>query len=278
MTTPDVPVLRVRPGARRPRLILSLAALLALVLGSLALPAATAHHAGPAPGPVHAGSTFGWGHRGATVYREEFIGHLPKRWKKSGRGQVRDQHGMLTLNTRRHGSVSATRHGGASATGRWEIRLRSRRYTKGAANYRVMTELVPAKKSARHCGARNIALESYRAGTRNARFSVRNQGLSFSAAKRVNTFDQRWHTFAVEVTRTHVSWFVDAHVIRTEKRAAALSGVPLTLRFTMAATKGARMNRSRMQMDWMRHWSLRSENQKSIAAPNAVQGIFPGGC
>ena len=42
----------------------------------------------------------------------------------------------------------------------------------------------------------------------------------------MNLGNDRWHTFAVEVTKSHISWFVDAHVINTERRAEALSGGP----------------------------------------------------
>ena len=83
----------------------------------------------PAPGPVHAGSVYGWG-KAPTDYR--FVGPLKRSdWRVKGPGAVRNQHGMLTLNTRDRGTVSATQRTRGHSVGRWEIRLRSRQYTHG---------------------------------------------------------------------------------------------------------------------------------------------------
>ena len=260
-----------------------LASALALVVaGALtagipdAVAPAQADHAGNAPGPVNADSTFGWGFE-AIDYK--FIGGLASYWKVRGPGVVRNQHGMLTLNTAKRGTVSATLNRKGHKVGRWEIRLRSRRYSTAHTNYKVVTELIPAGNRDQRCGARNILLESYKLGGKKARFSIRNlPDVKFTGAKPIAIRNDRWHTFAVEVTRKRISWFVDAHVIRTEKRADALSGVPLTVRFTMQAKKGKRMNPSRMQMDWLRYWTLRKPNQKSTAAPRLVKGTYDKAC
>jgi hypothetical protein len=94
----------------------------------------------------------------------------------------------------------------------------------------------------------------------------------------MNLGNDRWHTFAVEVTPSHISWFVDAHVINTERRAEALSGVPLTVRFAMVGEPGQRMNVSRMQMDWLRYHTLRKPNTRSIAAPAPTAGRYDAAC
>ncbi|CAN5558408.1 hypothetical protein BH10ACT10_BH10ACT10_14280 [soil metagenome] len=229
------------------------------------------------PGPIHAGNTYGWYHDG--VFRQEFKGAKPAYWHAEGPGVVRDQHGMLTLNTTRHGTVSATLATPGHTTGRWEIRLRSKRYETRNADYRVVTELIPSDPGARHCGAQDVSLESYRLGTDLANFSIHTlPNNSFEAVKSRNLANDRWHTWAVEVTRTHISWFVDAHVVRTERRPAALSGVPLTLRFAMEAVPDQTMNLSRMQMDWMRYWSAKSPSKKSIAAQQTNQTTYAGAC
>src|SRR5262245_11099189 len=84
----------------------------------------------------------------------------------------------------------------------------------------------------------------------------------------------QWHTYAVEVTPNRVSWFVDAAVIRTETRPKALSGAKFQVRFTMQAVKGKRMNRARMQMDWLRYWSLHAPDQRSTRAPRPVRTTY----
>lgn len=245
--------------------------LLVLTLGSTA----TADHADP-PGPTNAQTTYGWG---KPQWQDGFIGPRKELWRVAGRGNVRTQHGMLTLNTARTGSTRATSMRRGQETGRWEVRLRSRRYETTGANYRVRTELVPADGERRHCGARNVALETYRLGGSRARLYIRNRpDLSFTSQTRLGLGNDRWHTYAVEVTRKRISWFVDAHVIATERRTAALSGVPFTVRFTMLAQRGERMNRSRMQMDWLRYFTMEKPNDRSVDAPRATRKTYRDAC
>lgn len=90
-----------------------------------------------------------------------------------------------------------------------------------------------------YCGGRNIALESYTFGRRKAQFYIRNlPDLAFRAARRPTDAGyggDHWHTFAGEVTPNHISWFVDARVVATERRPEAISGVPLTVKVTLKA-------------------------------------------
>jgi hypothetical protein len=265
----------------RPRRLLASAgsAALALTLGlsmSPAIAPAQAHHAG-VPGPIHAGNTYGWG-KAPVDYR--FVGPLKhSQWQVKGPGAVRNQHGMLTLNTAKRGTVSATQVTRGHAVGRWEIRLRSRQYATGHQDYRVMTELVPAGNRPEHCGANNIALEAYQPGRTMVSHYIRSRpDHRYFARKGLGLHNDQWHTFAVEVTRKRISWFVDAHVISTEKRDDALTGVPFAVRFTMQGVEGKRMNQSRMQMDWLRYWTLRKPNTKSTKAPQTTLGTFAGAC
>lgn len=254
----------------------------ALTLGLTLLPGASllpavAHHAGSAPGPINAQTTFGWG---KPQWQDEFeYGGRKAYWHVSGHGQVRHQHGMLTLNTTRHGNTGATLDQPGHATGRWEIRLRSHRYSTGAANYRVRTELVPSGDQRGHCGARNVSLERYQLGQRHAEFYARNRpDRQFTARQRLNLSNDRWHTFAVEITPRKISWFVDAHVIRSERRQQALAGIPYTVRFSMDSKPGKRMNKSRMQMDWLRYYNLSRPDQKPVDGPRTNKRTFHRAC
>ncbi len=246
----------------------------ALALG-LAAPASNADHARP-PGPVNAQTTYDWG---KPLWQDDFIGPRKSIWRVAGRGNVRNQHGMLTLNTAKRGSTVATLKGTGHEVGRWEIRLRSRQYSRSHASYKVRTELVPAAKRPQHCGARNIALNSYTLGGNRAHHYVRSlPQRQVVAHTGVNLGTDKWHTFAVELTRKRVSWFVDGHVISTSKRPAGLRNVPYTARFTMVGKPGARMNPSRMQMDWLRYYTLRKPNSKSVAAPKPRVRTYAGAC
>lgn len=251
-----------------------------LLAGTLASPLgpsapAQADHAHP-PGPTFAGGDFGWG---VAPVNYTFIGPLSRgAWKIRGRGSVHNENGMLALYAN-GGTVSATQVTGGHRVGRWEIRLRSRQYTRGHHPYQVMTELVPAGGRHQWCGARDVALESYRAGGRTVSHYIRTRpDLRFNMHRRISLHNDQWHTFAVEVTRTRISWFVDAHVISSERRKAALSGVPFAVRFTMQGVDGKKMNSSRMQMDWLRYWTLKNRNAKSVKAPRLRAGHYADSC
>ena len=258
-------------GARR---LTALGGALVLALTLTSAPG-SADHANP-PGPVNAQTTYDWG---KPQWQDDFVGPRKKIWRVQGNGNVQTQHGMLTLNTGTSGDTVATLKGKGHKVGRWEIRLRSRRYSKSDTNYQVKTELVPHRKLAQNCGARNVALESYTLGGNRAHLYIRNlPNRSYNAFTGMNLGNDRWHTFAVEVTKKHISWFVDGHVITTERRKGSRSGVPFTVRFTMAAEPGATMNQSRMQMDWLRYYTLDRPNSKSIKAPRARKRTFPDAC
>lgn len=231
------------------------------------------------PGPVHAGNTFGWY---PLAWQDDFVGPLKHVWHPRGKGRVRTKNGMLTMTTGRRGSLSATLDMAGHDRGRWELRMKTRKWGKAGRNYTVRTELIPAGDRLQYCGARNIALESYTLGHARAKFYIRNlPDLAFRAARlsRGAPFGgDNWHTFAVEVTPTHISWFVDARVVSTERRSEALSGVPLTVRFTLKAARHKAMNPAKLQVDWLRYWTLKKPNDKSIAAPAPTKGTYRKAC
>ncbi len=260
------------------------AALVAPVMVALlAVVPAQADHAEPEPGPIHAGTTYGWWNKGV-VWREEFeapySGPTGPQWQGAGAGEVVHQNGMLTLNATGQGDLTATLAGAGAEVGRWETRLRSRQYGRAGARYKVLAELVPAAGTAENCGARNIALASYAPGSKvvdvyartlpNVAYKARNPGMDLRR--------DRWHTYAVEVTRERISWFIDAHVVYTEARGDLLSGTPLTVRFTLKAKPGKAMKVSRMQMDWVRHWSLAAPNTLPVDAPSTRAGVYGQAC
>ena len=280
-----------RSSLPRRALAAGTAGLLALSLGSLGGGSAQAQRPDPlsgagsgttareAPGPIHAGNTFGWYGHGGLVYDETFVGPLAKRWHVEGPGAVRNQHGMLTLNTANKGTVSATLERPGRAYGRWEVRLRQRQYGHKNTPYRVLTELVPATEEGEGCGEQNIALNRFKMGGRVVNFYIRTRPDNlFQALTPRGLGQDQWHTYAVEVTPKRISWFVDSRVIRTERRPDALSGRKFQVRFTMQAVKGKRMNKARMQMDWLRYWTLQAKNERSTKAPATKRSTYTLAC
>ena len=281
-------------SATRPRRALTLgaAAVIVVSLGTWSAGSASAGRpdvstsptaattARQAPGPIHAGNTFGWYGHGGLVYDETFVGPLNhKRWHVEGPGAVRTQHGMLTLNTANRGTVSAQMTIPGRAYGRWETRLRQRQYGHRFTPYRVITELVPVTKAGEGCGEQNIALNRFKVGGDEVNFYIRTRPDNlFQASLKRGLGQDQWHTYAVEVTPKRISWFVDAHVVRTERRPDALTGRKFQVRFTMQDVKGKRMNKARMQMDWLRYWTLQAPNERPTKAPAPKHTTYTLAC
>src|SRR6476619_7609562 len=250
------------------------AGLLGTALVAATLTVATAHdsadHSTPSAdarlvaqrGPTNAGKVFRWGN---AQWADDFVGPVKGMWRENKPRQIRNQHGMLTINGTAAGrDMTATVTGHPRQYGRWETR--------------VVAELIPTS-GGHHCGARSIVLGSYKLGSHRAGMAVRTlPDNQFSAGKRLDLRPGPFHTYAVEVTKSHISWFVDTHVLRTERRPAALSGATFTVRFRLAAPRGARMNPGRMQMDWVRYYTLERRNARSISAPQMTRGSYAGAC
>ncbi len=243
--------------------------LLAPLAGSLPTASASESH------PTNAAKVFRWGN--ASV-KDEFKAPLARRWKVNKPRLVRNQHGMLTLDsTRKSGTVTATLTGSPRRYGRWEARVRSRQYGGAGTPFRAVWELTPSRS--RHCGARGVVLSDYRLNAHRSRMHARNlPDHDFTASKRLALSDNQFHTYAIEITRDHISWFVDTHVIRTERRPAARTGAAYNMRFRLQARPGATMRQGRMQMDWARYYSLERKSAKSINAPRLSRTHYSGAC
>jgi hypothetical protein len=226
--------------------------------------------------PTNAAKIFRWGN---AQWKDEFVKPLStSMWRVNHPSLVRDQHGMLTLDsTPTSGDVVATVVGRNKEYGRWEARVRARNYKGAGTAYHAVWELVPAT-GGYDCGARSIVLSDYRIGTNVATMHVRNTpDADFTTSKSL-PLDNTFHTYAVEVTPDHVSWFVDTHVVMTERRPAALSGTIFSARFRLVSTPGATMRKGRMQMDWVRYYTLARKNAKPITAPQATLTSYADAC
>ncbi len=231
--------------------------------------------AAPTAAPTNAAKIFKWGN---AQINDEFHGAMAPTWSvnSAGAGLVRNQNGMLTLNTTAtSGTVTASWTAGARQYGRWEARVRTRQYGAMDTPYRAVWELVPTTGD--QC-SRSIILSDSTIGKNPATLHVRNTGADFSATKVLDLRQDVFHTYAVEVTPDHISWFIDTRVVMTETRSAARTGASYAVRFRMVAPPGVRMNRGRMQMDWVRYYTLERKNAKSISAPPATLGSYDGLC
>ena len=239
--------------------------------------AAAALLAGPAhadPGPINAGNTYRWG---AIAHRWEWEdGSLDARWRTHGRGLLTTRNGMLTLEPAADRGFAATMVGAGQRYGRWETRARERTYSHGAHDYHLEVELVPGTGS-QACNA-SVMFADTQAGGHRVRFSDQNGAVRFVDSRPITIRDQHWHTYAVEVTPQRISWYVDAHVVMTERRPAALAHVPFTVRYATVADHGARMNDTWMQMDWLRYWTLARRSALPVTAPEATEKTADATC
>ena len=253
-------------------------------LGAVALAALVAVTPGPAPVvrpvadttyPTNAAKIFRWGD---AQFFDNFISPVKPMWSVNQPRLVRDQHGMLTINaTSTSGTVWARLTGHNRQYGRWEARVRAQQYTSSGTPYHVVWELVPT--SGYHCGARSIVLADYALGTSEAHMYLRNTpSTAYTASKALTLGPGPFHTYAVEVTKDHISWFVDTHVLMTERRPEARTGATYAVRFRLVGTPGAQMNPGRMQMDWVRYYSLARPAAQSIEAPAAAEGTYAAAC
>lgn len=229
------------------------------------------------PGKTFAAYEYGWH---PVTFVDHFNESLESHWDVAGTGTAGTQNGMFTMESAESGSVGVTLRAKARDRGRWEVRLRARRYETAHRNYTVAAELIPAGQRSQNCGARNIGLATFKpSGSSVKQFARTLPKRAFTTVKKgVNLSNDYWHTYAVEVTPRRISWFVDGKVRATETRKVALSGVPLTLRLQLQAAPGTRMNRTRLQVDTVRYFTLRSPNKKSTRAPLPKRRTFRPAC
>lgn len=228
--------------------------------------------------PTNAGKVFRWGN---ATWRQEFISDaLGPEWKSNQPDLISDQFGMLTLNgTQNAGTITVWPNNQAAVVGRWEARVRFREFgTKPGKHYRYTWELVPADGDT-SCGANRIVIATFEPGDARVEGAVNTlPNHSFTYSRKRALKSAYWHAYAIEVTKKHISWFVDTKVIRTERRPAALSGVKFRPQFEMQAVPGATMKPSYMTMDWARYYTLKRPNAQSIKAPQMTRTTSAGSC
>ena len=267
------------------RLLLASGAALAALASTLTLTTgagAAAAAVGDRPGtdsevptsPTNAAKIFQWGW---SAWEDEFIHPLSDQWAVSDPALVRNQNGMLTLEgTATSGAVSATVATHARRYGRWEARVRSDVRDSGGTPYRVVWELIPGPGD--RCGD-GVTLATYSVGDPAARMDIRSRaGAAFSDTATLDLGQYAWHTYAIEVTRDHISWFIDTKVVMTERRPEALSGRRLRIRFRLVPEGSARMDFTRMQMDWVRYYTMARPGALPIEAPAADAAEFTSPC
>ena len=226
--------------------------------------------------PTNAGTVYRWG---VPKWTDEFeVGGLRNDWVQSKEGQVKTQSGMLTvIATGKNDKVTASPNSVKARYGRWEARVRIRETNHNGRRYRAYWELIPTKEY--ECGAKNIVLASYRSQDRRVTGAVRvPEKTQYGFSKRLALHQGWFHTYAIEITKDHISWFVDTKVIRTERRSTARTGATYDPVFRLVGKPGANMIQGRMQMDWVRYYTLDRPNAQPITAPELTESTYADAC
>ncbi len=225
--------------------------------------------------PTNAGKVFRWGY---AHWDQEFVTPL-SHWRSNRHHALSLRHGMLTIWAGRHsGTVKAWPTNQAARTGRWEARVRAVNRGGSGSRYHLTWELVPAGGDDR-CGANAIVMAKYKAGDRRVTGSVRTlPHTSFTYSRARDLRSRAWHTYAVEITKRHISWFVDTRVVRTERRPAARSGLRYRPQLVLQARHGKPMRAAWIQADWLRYYTLQRHNARSIKAPKMHKTTYLHGC
>lgn len=236
------------------------------------------------PGVSNASQQYGWGQSrydfaweyGQSLSSPPSLGTKRKgSWydNSSGTGRVAVLNGALALQSKLahlgkgdRGDTMATMTGNAQKYGRWEFRIWQNVFEHDGSDFRFRVELVPMGSPAQACVPNAIRVAdmtlgkgSYEVGVRSSRA---NAEWSYTKTKVPITIGE--NNFAVEVGKSHITWFFNGRLFATMKGATQITG-NLVPRLTMiGGDNEVEHNGSQAATDWVRAWDLsRGEQVKS---------------
>lgn len=187
-----------------------------------------------------------------------------------GSGDARIFVGMLLLDSGQasgavpnFGDVTATLRAKGHKYGRWEWRSRAPEGTTKFDAYTMNLQLVPRgtpdrPTGAAGCAANTIDVASFTGYSPRTTLSVSHGGTTYTrTAGGTARNSQNWHTYAVEVTPSRITWLIDHKVVGTMSQPQGVPGVALVPRLELRAPAGVRMTHSRIGTDWIRYYPLR---------------------
>ena len=137
-----------------------------------------------------------------------------------GSGRVSKLNGQLVLDSGRNfrgtgdvGNTWATLRENPAPYGRWETAFRIKRFETGAREYHALLELVPDRASDYRCGTQNITVADIAVGGKTLDIGVRTrQGKQWKATRKIN-IGTRSAALGIEVSKSHITWFVDGKTV-----------------------------------------------------------------
>ncbi|WP_457207254.1 hypothetical protein [Nocardioides sp. P5_C9_2] len=246
--------------------------------GSAATPAAARRSSGAAS--ATASSRYGWyptlwdytWEAGQSLTSPPDVGSVRTGWWQDyadGAGRISRQNGGLYLDSQRNnaggpgdfGTTRATLTGAGRAYGRWEARLRLKSAEATAQDFQVLVELVPERVGDYSCGRRNITLAQVAAHSGTMTFGAKADTRQWTGSRSIPSLVHTSPAVAVEVAQDHITWFWDGKPIGTVKDRAAVTDVPMTLRFSMVGDQTTEYNQTGVVSDWQRGFAIESGKQ-----------------
>ena len=181
-----------------------------------------------------------------------------------GAGRAGKHNGGLRLDSGRRltrfaegdfGTTRATLAGNADAYGRWETRMRIKTFEAGSKNYDIVLELVPEKASDYQCGRQNITVARYDGAASQMTLGVNARTTRWTKTIQAPSLAGNIPAFAVEVAKDHITWFVNGQPVGVVRSRAAVSDVPMTMRFSLVGDQSEHKNTS-IYSDWQRHFGI----------------------
>lgn len=243
--------------------------------------------AGTAYGWAPALWDFGWA-AGESLSTPPHRGSDPVGWwldASDGTGRAVQHNGQLMLDSQRElrrwaasrGTTMVTLQDNPMRLGRWEVRLRADTDDQGFVPGRTRIELVPANPAHYACGARTITVAEVAPGSGAVTIGARSpSGRTWSRTLPGLAPDNVNHAWALEVGRSHLTWFREGRAIGTVPTSAAVPDVPMTLRLSIVGRGDDLVDKTQTYYDWMRAYPLGRGTEVRSGAALAESSSAPG--
>jgi hypothetical protein len=150
-------------------------------------------------------------------------------------------------------------------------------YETGGPAYRIRVELVPESASDYDCGDHNIEIATISPLSRKVRFGARSPKYRWSGSATASATPlHSAYAVAVEVSRSHITWFLDGKPVGSLLNPAAFPGVPMTLRLSLEGDAQKEMNQVSLVSDWQRGFPIAS-GQETVS-PARLSRHAAAGC
>jgi hypothetical protein len=201
-----------------------------------------------------------------------------------GTGRVTPYNGSLVLQSKLEhkgvgdlGTTTATMQGNAQQTGRWEFRVQGHVWERRGGSYRFRLELVPEGTPVATCVPQGILVAGFTMGGKGMEVGVRNETQGAQWRRSVGTrLGEQPMNVGVEVTRKHVTWFVEGRPVATLKDPQARLGAGLVPRLSMIGAQ-QEMRGSQVDSDWQRAWPL-GRGKQVTSGPGLTRSSYAGTC